>query len=160
MITGRLADRLLEKNITIRKKQIEVEEKTSGVISLSDIPKEVKLFMPEFQQRAIVGSEEHWTIIAELAKIISGMPKTYETSNVESDEKTVYLHYFYGSANWYIVEKDKGDPTAIADGDKQFQAFGYASLYGDFLQGEWGYISIEELKETNKVELDFYFYTN
>jgi hypothetical protein len=59
-----------------------------------------------------------------------------------------YLHYFRGSCDWYIMEKD-----IDSHGDGQSQAFGLADLgYG----GELGYISIQELCECG-VELDLHF---
>ncbi len=124
-------------------------EKQPRKLKLSDIPASVKAFMPEMQQKAIVGSEEHWGTIKELKDIIEKMPSSYQTENIPSKDKMVYLHYFYGGSDWYIVEKDR-EP-------EQLQAFGYAILNGDTDMAEWGYVNIEELKETNKVDLDFYF---
>lgn len=120
-----------------------------GALKLSDIPEAVKAFMPLMQQKAIVGSEEHWETLERLEDIIKKMPKTYGTENQEADDKIVYLHYFYGGSDWYIVEKDSEK--------EQYQAFGYAILNNDTMNAEWGYISIEEIKSTNKIELDFYF---
>jgi len=84
----------------------------------------------------------------EMADLVTNMPKTYEQDG-KGDQAIVYLHYFLGSADWYITEKDKGD----GEDTRQIQAFGYADLgYG----GELGYISIEELIE-NSVELDLHW---
>ena len=70
------------------------------------------------------------------ANVINTMPKTYEQDGL-GDEAIVHLHYFRGNQDWYITEKDKGDP----DEPGQQQAFGLADLgYG----GELGYISIVE----------------
>jgi len=78
----------------------------------------------------------------ELRDLIESMPKTYE-QEVKGDEAIIYLHYFVGNCNWYIIEKDSEE--------EQLQAFGIADLgYGP----EYGYISIQELLE-NCVELDF-----
>jgi hypothetical protein len=121
----------------------------TGRLKLSDIPAIVKTFMPEFQQKIIVGSEEHWEIIADLQKIIETMPRTYQTRNIEENDKIVYLHYFYGESDWYIVEKDK-----LPD---QLQTYGYVILNGDLQNSEWGYVSIEEIKQTGVIELDFFF---
>jgi len=56
-----------------------------------------------------------------------------------------HLHYFTGSGDWYITERDTST--------EQHQAFGLADLgYG----GELGYISIAELI-ANNVELDLHF---
>jgi hypothetical protein len=123
---------------------------TGGKLKLTDIPEEVRRFMPVMQQKAIVGSEEHWETLEQLKDIIKRMPKTYETEKTPINEKIVYLRYFYGQSDWYIVEKDMIE-------EEQQQAFGYAILNGDMQNAEWGYISIEELKATNRIELDFYF---
>lgn len=125
------------------------DSSTGKSLKLSDIPDIVKTFMPLMQQKAIVGSMEYWDVIERLKKIITEMPKTYETEDIPSDKKMVYLHYFYGQSDWYIVEKDM-EPD-------QLQAFGYVILNGDLENAEWGYISIEEIKDTNRIELDFYF---
>ncbi len=129
--------------------KIDLSDKHGQRLKISDIPESVKTFMPAFQQKVIVGSEEHWDVLERLATIIAEMPKTYETESINTDDKIVYLHYFYGDSDWYIVEKDM-EP-------EQLQAFGYVILNGDLDNAEWGYISIEEIKATNRVELDFYF---
>lgn len=79
-----------------------------------------------------------------LAQLIDGMAKTYEQDG--KDDPTAYLHYFKGSADWHITEKD-------ASGKGTEQAFGLADLgHG----GELGYISIDELVRNN-AELDLHF---
>lgn len=80
-----------------------------------------------------------------LAQLIEGMAKTYEQDG-KGDDATAYLHYFKGSGDWYITEKD-------ASGKGTEQAFGLADLgHG----GELGYISIDELVRNN-AELDLHF---
>lgn len=109
------------------------------------------------------GEEGAWfrQKIADLAQQFATMPKTYDTepsdylSRVQAYEAQgmtssdaqsvcdaedqrgpiVHLHYFRGSADWYIVERDIEQP--------QHQAYGYADLFGD--SGELGYISIVEI---------------
>ena len=82
--------------------------------------------------------------VVELQKQIQSMPKTYETDG-QGDKAIAYLHYFKGSGDWYITEKDSED--------EQLQAFGLSDLgYG----GESGYISIVELIKMN-VEIDLYW---
>lgn len=85
---------------------------------------------------------------AEYAHRIATMPKSYEQDG-KGEEAIVYLHYFKGSADFFITEKDS-DP----DGEGQIQAFGLADLFRD--GGELGYISIEELKAAG-VELDLFW---
>ena len=73
------------------------------------------------------------------------MPKTYQTE--ETADPVAYLHYFIGSWDWWITEKDR-EP-------EQLQAFGFvkSELCPD---GEWGYINIEEVTQAG-AELDLYF---
>ena len=96
-------------------------------------------------------------IAGRLAGIINKMPETYGTEDIATQLKTLQLHYFNSSSDWYIIEKDKG-----SEGDEekglQHQAFGYAILNQDEINAEWGYISIVELLKFG-VELDFYFNT-
>jgi hypothetical protein len=81
----------------------------------------------------------------EMAKLIDAMPATYKQDGM-GDAAVVWLHYFKGSGDWWITEKD-------VDGGVD-QAFGLADLYGD--GGEMGYISIRELVQ-HGVELDLHF---
>lgn len=79
----------------------------------------------------------------EIEQRILNMPETYGQDGL-GDKAIVYLHYFKGSFDWWITEKDS-DP-------EQNQAFGFA----DMGEPELGYISIPELV-ANGVELDLYF---
>lgn len=79
-----------------------------------------------------------------LAQLIDGMAKSYEQDGKE--DPTAYLHYFKGSADWHITEKD-------AAGKGTEQAFGLSDLGQG---GELGYISIDELVRNN-AELDLHF---
>jgi len=87
------------------------------------------------------------TIVAFWLAVIDTMPKTYEQDGM-GDQAIVWLHYFKGSMDWFITERDI-DP----DSEGQIQAYGISDLgYG----GELGYISIKELIE-NGVELDLHW---
>lgn len=78
------------------------------------------------------------------AERVTSMPKTYEQEG-KGDETIVYLHYFTGSCDWYVIERDMES--------EQLQAFGLADLgYG----GELGYLNITELIQ-HGVELDLHF---
>lgn len=68
-------------------------------------------------------------------QLLDTLPKLYETENVPTGDKTIYLHFFVGPCDWYIAEYD---------GEDLF--FGYANL-GDPQMAEWGYISYTELRE-------------
>lgn len=114
----------------------------------------LRKFVPAFQVEALMqiyrGEEREYAIeiINRLLHTFETMPKTYDTEKQETDDKIIYLHYFYGSMDWYIVERDV---EAV-----QSQAFGYAD-FGGQEGGEWGYISIVELMQSNKIELDFHW---
>lgn len=109
------------------------------------------------------GLDEYRDVFDRINRIVAEMPKTYEQDKIAYEDKTIYLHYFYSSGDWWIFEKDKGDKDdALEDRGKQFQAFGIANLNGaaDDMGGglgEMGYISIQELREIPQVELDFHF---
>ncbi|PSJ15983.1 DUF2958 domain-containing protein [Nitrosomonas supralitoralis] len=83
--------------------------------------------------------------LIEIANEIKTMPKTYDQDGM-GDKAIAYLHYFKGSGDWYITEKDMEDD--------QIQAFGLADIFGD--GGELGYINIEEIIQ-HGVELDFHW---
>ena len=72
------------------------------------------------------------------AKQLEKIPGHYETEDVTTDEKIIHMHFFIGGCDWYITEYD---PV-----DKLF--FGFANLNDD-QNAEWGYISLEEMKESN-----------
>ena len=98
---------------------------------------------------AVVGEEGDYFVdmLSKLGERIANMPKTYEQDG-KGEQAIVNLHYFSGSADFWITEKDSNP-----DGAGQAQAFGLADL-GD--GGELGYISISELI-ANHVELDLYW---
>lgn len=89
-------------------------------------------------------------VLAELERRIKSMPATYEQDG-KGDEAIAYLHYFNGSFDWYITERDKGAPDDDVPG-RQLQAFGLVFMF----ETELGYINIHELLE-NGVELDLHF---
>lgn len=123
--------------------------------------KQLKFFVSDYQLRSLQdifkGDESEFATetAAALANIINTMPGTYETEETETPDKIVYLHYFKGGSDFYIIEKDKGSDQDPEPG-KQFQAWGYAVLNGDHENAEFGYINIHELIN-NGVELDFNF---
>ena len=66
------------------------------------------------------------------------IPKLYETEHITAEDKIVHCHFFIGGCHWFIVEFDQGDTM-----------FGFCILNSDFLNSEWGYVSLEELKQIN-----------
>jgi hypothetical protein len=74
----------------------------------------------------------------------AAIPKLYETENIPNEQKTIcqtYVHFAAGFY-WLIAELDP----------KQNLAYGYANLNDD-LFAEWGYISIDELRENRALEI-------
>lgn len=107
-------------------------------------------FMPVKQVQTLIENLHHSEeaeafadIILSFAGRINAMPQVYETDG-QGKNALAQLHYFVGSYDAYIVEKDTAE--------RQFQAFGWASFGYGF---EAGYICVDELLEL--AELDLYF---
>ena len=75
-------------------------------------------------------------INAPTAARLAKLPRLYQTENTAISDKLIHLHFFIGSCDWFIAEYD---------GDYTF--FGFAVLGGDWQNAEWGYISVNELKD-------------
>jgi hypothetical protein len=74
------------------------------------------------------------------------LKKRQNETDGKGADAIVYLHYFTSGCDWWIREKDMEA--------EQLQAFGWASLNGDY--PELGYISIVELLSVG-AELDLHF---
>lgn len=83
-----------------------------------------------------------------LVAFIKAMPIT---GTNRSDKALVYLHYFRGSTDCFITERDMEE-------DEQLQAYGFTILNGDLQNAEWGYISIPEITGAG-LELDLHWKT-
>lgn len=90
--------------------------------------------------------------LAEYAARVQAMPKTYETDG-QGDSAVAHLHYFSGSSDFYITERDAGHHEDPVQG-VQHQAFGLVRLNG--CEPELGYIGIGELIHLG-VELDLHW---
>ncbi len=139
------------------KKMSSETKKPGGKLKPGDIQNHFPLtsrIMPSFQQRVLVGSEEHWRTLEDLEATINVIPKSSDVleniskvaGQTESKFAMAFLHFFYGGSDWWITEWDGKDTF-----------FGFACLNGDWQMAEWGYVSLSELKSTGKVELDFFF---
>lgn len=112
-------------------------------------------FMPRNQRLALKGyllgeeGEGFAEIINGLVERIEAMPHTYQTDG-QGDDAVVHLHYFGGSVDAWVTEKDMGDGT---DDPRQLQAYGMVSLGHE---PELGYINIQELIDSG-IELDLYW---
>lgn len=136
----------------IDEQQKDLEPEVKPQITMTDVNKVMPLlknFIGAAQLSAVgslIRGEEGQFFkdkMVEIANVVQTMPKTYGQDGM-ADKAIAYLHYFKGSGNWYITEKDMEDD--------QLQAFGLADIFGD--GGEFGYINIEEIIQ-HGVELDF-----
>lgn len=123
----------------------------------------LRKFMPAVQiqtlQHLLRGEEGEYfvNLVLSTVKTIEAMPRTYQTDG-QADDAVVHLHYFMGSIDAWITEKDMGEqlPNGSHD-DTQLQAYGRVSLDGTGIEdAEAGYVSIAELIE-NGVELDLHW---
>jgi hypothetical protein len=85
--------------------------------------------------------------IRALACQLLAMPKTGEQDG-EGVDPVVYLHYFLGGMDWYIVEKDEIGGVE--------QTHGFVVQRCDHHGGDLGYVSIAEIVACG-VELDLHF---
>ena len=114
--------------------------------------KTVNKFMGSSQLKAMadgIRSEESQFFIdktCEMAEIIKNMSKSYETEG-QGKEAIAILHYFTGSWDWFITEKD-----IDTDGKGQIQAFGMV----DGFEREMGYINLKEITNAG-AELDLHW---
>lgn len=74
------------------------------------------------------------------------MPRLYDTENTPWEQKVIYEHFFIGGSDWYVAEYDPNDRLL----------FGYAVLNQDYQNSEWGYFSLDELKDVRVqgIEID------
>ena len=148
----KLADKLDLDELDKEEEPIKEEPKHPEKLTrVEQIPKIVRDFMPIHQQKLLVSihTEEHWKTFENLEAQIKQLPKLYGTESVKN--KIVHLHYFYGGSDWFIIEG--------GEDDGEYLFFGYAVLNGDTQMSEYGYISRDELVNSAKVELDFFWET-
>ena len=106
--------------------------------------KEAKKIVPKHQLKFLesINYSEQEDATENVNNAVFSIPKLYGQDGVK--DKTIYLHYFFGNQDWYITEYDRNSG----------EFFGYVNLgYG----AEMGYISVQELINNQKIELDFYF---
>ena len=108
----------------------------------------IKPFIPNVQYQAIseAGKNVLYNELKRLGNCIKQMPFVYETQHQPLADKIVYLHYFAGDFDWYILEKDISP--------EQYQAFGLVRFQNEV---ELGYISIEEMKSITLVNIDLHW---
>jgi hypothetical protein len=103
-------------------------------------------------KKSLRGEEGQWFMekMEELAGIVAIMPGTYQNK-----DGNVWLHYFSGNYDAYILEKDSGSEDDSPE-DFQSQTYGWARFAHMPECAETGYISLPEIL-ANGAELDFHF---
>lgn len=108
--------------------------------------KRVLPILPIHQDKAIKGFGSQQEVLSTYHQIES-LLDAYKGKKGEWKESIIYLHYFYSGSDWWITDFNL----------KEKMAFGYVVLNGDTQMSEFSHISLEELKNTQPVELDFYW---
>ena len=119
-------------------------------------------FIPPSQWQAtrdlIRSSEEKDFFIAamlRLAALVGAMPQTYGTQ--DERDPCVWLHYFGGGYDSWLIERDKGDKDDPVHG-VQHQAYGYVRWQHMPDCAEAGYVSLPEaFKAMRHLNLDYHF---
>ncbi len=65
------------------------------------------------------------------------LPSLHGTEDVAAKDQIIYMHFFIGGCDWYIAECDPDERLF----------FGFAVLNGDLQNAEWGYVSLDELRQ-------------
>ncbi|MBU3849848.1 MAG: helix-turn-helix domain-containing protein [Candidatus Treponema excrementipullorum] len=86
--------------------------------------------------------------IKEIATAIEKAPKIYETDGMK--EHPVILRYFHPT----------GTETLVCEIGMNGEAFGYQVINGDWVNSEFGYLDINEIKNIPGMEIDFHFPEN
>lgn len=108
------------------------------------LPEILKKVMPLHQQLYL--KEIHYSEHIQTLNKLAEAAEQLKARNDKGADTVMYLHYFYGGADWYISEWQKEDDIF----------FGFANL-GDDINAEWGSVFRKELVENGRIELDFYF---
>jgi len=131
-------------------KEISIPETSKAIYALRGFIGTAQLAVIGEQARHSEEAQYFRAKLVELADTVATMPKTYEQDG-KGDNAVAYLHYFTGSADFYITEKDAGALTDTG-GDYLCQCFGLACISEE----ELGYISLPEILAAG-AELDLHF---
>ncbi|NDV80785.1 hypothetical protein [Bacteroides sp. 51] len=104
------------------------------------LPDNLKRFMPLHQQKIVVSSDEFKEVIERLEEEIKHIP-------THNEGKMIFAHFFYAGCDWYIQDWNRETDNL----------FGYAILNEDVQMSEYGYMSLIELTQDGRIELDFYW---
>jgi hypothetical protein len=69
---------------------------------------------------------------------LASIPGLYQTDHISTQDKIIHAHFHIVQSHWFIAEFDQVDTM-----------FGFCILNGDLEMAEWGYVSLEELKDIN-----------
>jgi len=110
-------------------------------------------------------SEYFKETLARLQTTFETMPRLREQDG-KGGEALMYLHYFTGNSDWWIMEVGKKETVTILDVDgrgnmierdiEMCEAFGFTCLNGWTDCAELGYINLSEITAAG-AELDFHF---
>ncbi len=70
---------------------------------------------------------------------LTQLSSLYETENIPLKEKVIGMHFLLGSCDWYAAEYNSADRLF----------FGYAILNNTLSSAEWGYFSLDELRQVS-----------
>ena len=104
------------------------------------LPLNIQRFMPLMQQQIVSGSNEYSETIERLDKELEAIPQ-------KEQSETVYAHFFYGGCDWFVLSWDRINEVI----------FCYVILNGDVEMSELGDVWLPELRNSNRIELDFYW---
>lgn len=71
--------------------------------------------------------------------VLRRIPAIYATENTPAADKTVWVHYFAASGDWYLTELDQ----------ETGEAYGYVKLAAYPEGAEWGYFDLGELEQVS-----------
>ena len=67
---------------------------------------------------------------------LATIPRLYQTEEIPLKDKPVYLHFFIGNSDWYVMEFNRKDTF-----------WGFVILNNDYEMAEFGYFSFHELAD-------------
>src|SRR5258707_866558 len=70
--------------------------------------------------------------------VLAKIPALYETENIKSPDKMVWIHYFTSNADWYLCE--------VGENEGQLLGYNYCRPANN-PGGSWGYADLAELEE-------------
>lgn len=82
--------------------------------------------------------------IKDIANAVSKAPKLYETDGAE--QHALLFRYFHPA----------GTESLVCEIGEDGEAFGFQCINGDYIDAEWGYIDLNELKKIPEMQLDYH----